>query len=90
VGDICLRFFDAQGAPVQTALNDRVISIELEELRRVRRVVGIAGGARKTAAIHGALAGRWINVLITDQHTASRLLDFDTGQATVRRRASHT
>jgi len=90
VGDICLRFFDAQGAPVQTALNDRVISIELEELRRVRRVVGIAGGARKTAAIHGALAGRWINVLITDHHTASRLLEFETGKATVRRRASHT
>jgi DNA-binding transcriptional regulator LsrR (DeoR family) len=74
VGDICLRFFDADGRPVETALNDRVISMELEMLRRVPRVVGIAGGRRKTAAIRGALAGRWINVLITDRGTAERLL----------------
>jgi DNA-binding transcriptional regulator LsrR (DeoR family) len=74
VGDICLRFFDAAGQPVSTSLNDRVISMELDTLRRVARVVGIAGGRRKTAAIRGALAGRWINVLITDRNTAERLL----------------
>lgn len=74
VGDICLRFFDAHGEPVITPLDDRVISMELETLRRVPRVVGIAGGRRKTAAIAGALAGRWINVLITDRATAERLL----------------
>jgi DNA-binding transcriptional regulator LsrR (DeoR family) len=74
VGDICLRFFDGRGEPVITPLNDRVISMELEALRRVPRVVGIAGGRRKTSAIGGALAGRWINVLITDRATAERLL----------------
>jgi DNA-binding transcriptional regulator LsrR (DeoR family) len=74
VGDICLRFFDGHGAPVSTPLNERVISMELEALRNVPRVVGIAGGRRKTSAIRGALAGRWINVLITDRATAERLL----------------
>jgi len=74
VGDICLRFFDERGDAVSTPLNDRVISMELEMLRKVPRVVGIAGGRRKTAAIRGALAGRWINVLITDRMTAERLL----------------
>jgi len=74
VGDICLRFFDAQGAPVLTPLNERVVSMGLEELRRVRRAVGIAGGRRKLAAIRGALEGRWINVLITDHQTARELV----------------
>lgn len=74
VGDICLRFFDASGRQVVTELNDRVISIELAQLRSVRRVVGVAGGVRKTQAIQGALAGRLINVLITDLATARRLL----------------
>ena len=74
VGDICLRFFDANGAPVTTPLNDRVIAIELADLRRVDRVVGIAGGRRKFAAIRGALRGRRINVLITDRGTAERLV----------------
>jgi DNA-binding transcriptional regulator LsrR (DeoR family) len=74
VGDICLRFFDANGTPVVTPLNDRVIAIELSDLKRVERVVGIAGGRRKLAAIRGALRGCRINVLITDRSTAERLV----------------
>jgi len=74
VGDICLRFFDAAGRPVNTPLNERVISMELEQLKRVPRVIGVAGGKRKTAAIRGALEGKWINVLITDRAMAERLL----------------
>jgi DNA-binding transcriptional regulator LsrR (DeoR family) len=80
VGDICLRFFDQGGAPVSTPLNDRVISMDLDTLRRVPRVVGIAGGRRKTAAIRGALIGRRVNVLITDRATAERLLKPGTGR----------
>ena len=75
VGDICLRFFNARGEPVRTPLNDRVIGIDLNHLRRVSRVVGVAGGSRKVRAILGALRGRWINVLITDCDTARALLD---------------
>ena len=83
VGDICLRFFDAAGAPVITPLDDRVISMELADLKRVDRVVGVAGGSRKLAAIRGALAGRWINVLITDRRTAEQLVEStDAGAAT--------
>jgi DNA-binding transcriptional regulator LsrR (DeoR family) len=51
-----------------------VIAIELADLKRVDRVVGIAGGRRKFAAIRGALRGRRINVLITDRTTAERLV----------------
>jgi DNA-binding transcriptional regulator LsrR (DeoR family) len=74
VGDICLRFFDAEGAPIATPLNDRVIAIELAQWKRAGRVIGIAGGRRKTNAIEGALRGGWVNVLITDRGTAERLL----------------
>jgi DNA-binding transcriptional regulator LsrR (DeoR family) len=81
VGDICLRFFDANGAPVITPLNDRVIAIELSELTHVDRVVGIAGGRRKFAAIRGALRGRRINVLITDRNTAERLVRSATAES---------
>jgi DNA-binding transcriptional regulator LsrR (DeoR family) len=87
VGDICLRFFDAAGVPVQTPLNDRVISMELAQLKQVRRVVGIAGGKRKIAAIRGALAGGWINTLITDRTTAERLLQASAFAAKARKRA---
>lgn len=74
VGDMCLHFFDRTGTPVITPLDARVISMSLQQLRRVKRAVGIAGGSRKLAAIRGALAGRWINVLITDRFTAQHLV----------------
>ncbi len=81
VGDICLRFFDATGKPVATPLNERVIGMHLEQLRRVPRAVGIAGGRKKLAAIRGALMGRWINVLITDRFTAAQLVQASADDA---------
>ncbi len=74
VGDILYRFFDAEGHLVQTPLAERVTGMDHDQLRRVKRVVGIAGGARKFAAIRGALNGKLINVLITDRFTAERLV----------------
>ena len=81
VGDVCLRFFDSAGLPVITPYNDRVIGVSLEQLRQVRRTVGIAGGERKLAAIRGALEGGWINVLITDRYTAEKLIPGARGGA---------
>jgi DNA-binding transcriptional regulator LsrR (DeoR family) len=74
VGDICLRFFDDAGRPVASQFGERVISLSLEQLRSVPRAVGVAGSAEKLEAIHGALEGRLVNVLITDRFTAERLL----------------
>lgn len=75
VGDICLRFFDREGQPVITPLNERVLGISLEQLKTVRRTVAVAGGARKFEAIRGAAKGGWIHVLITDHLTAEHLVE---------------
>lgn len=75
VGDICLRFFNAAGQPVQTPLDERVIGMGLDQLQHVARSVAIAGGSRKLTAIRGALVGRLVNVLITDRQTAEALLE---------------
>lgn len=73
VGDILLRFFDQDGSLVKTGLEKRVISMSLEQLSKVSRAIGVAGGSRKYAAILGALRGHWINILVTDHFTARRL-----------------
>ena len=74
VGDILNRFFDTRGNPVHTSLENRVIGMSLEQLKQVRRSVGVAGGKRKHKAIRGALLGSLINVLITDRFTAEQLV----------------
>lgn len=74
VGDVCLHFFDARGALVDSELEERVIGISGTQLRAIPRTIGIAGGARKVDAIRAAALGGWIDVLITDVDTARRLV----------------
>jgi DNA-binding transcriptional regulator LsrR (DeoR family) len=74
VGDVCLRFFDADGRPVASNVDRRVIGVTLEQLGQVDRSVGVAGGERKYDAIRASIRGRWVNVLITDTQTAERLV----------------
>ena len=74
VGDILLHFYDANGNSVESALDNRVVSMKLDQLRKVDRAIGIAGGSRKFAAIRGALRGKLINILVTDSCTAKKLV----------------
>ncbi|MDQ1082530.1 sugar-binding transcriptional regulator [Microbacterium sp. SORGH_AS_0344] len=74
VGDICLQFFDATGRLVETDFGTRTVGISADEMRRIPRRVGVAGGERKWEAIRASLAGRWIDVLITDVATARWLV----------------
>lgn len=74
VGDMSLRFFDSEGRPVKTPLDDRVIGMTLDEIARIDRVIGLAGGQSKTQAIFGALKTGVLDVLITEKFTAQRLM----------------
>lgn len=75
VGDIALRFFDANGSPVEHEINDRIIGLDLEQLRGIPRVIGVAGGEKKWGVVRAALRGELIHVLVTDEGTATRLLE---------------
>ena len=77
VGDVCQRFFDSDGKHVPSALDDRVVGIDADTLRETPRRVGIAGGESKHKAIHAAVRGKWVNVLITDTATAAALLKLE-------------
>ena len=74
VGDVCTRYFDAEGSPVNAAFDERIIGIEPDRLRAIDRRIGVAGGAPKVPAIRGAARGGWINILVTDVETARALV----------------
>lgn len=74
VGDICGNFFDQNGRVCQTSISSRIVSIELENLKTCKKVIGIARGDRKLQSILGAINGGYIDSLVTDTETAAKLL----------------
>jgi DNA-binding transcriptional regulator LsrR (DeoR family) len=73
VGEVCLHFIDEHGAPVDSGLDDLVVGVTREQLRSARRRWAVAGGPRKYAAVHAAIAGGWVDTLVTDAATAEYL-----------------
>ena len=74
MGQLHQRFIDKHGKPVRTPLDDLVIGISLDQLRDAGRRIAVAGGKAKHEALAAALAGEWIDVLVTDAGSANMLL----------------
>ncbi|MBB6217406.1 DNA-binding transcriptional regulator LsrR (DeoR family) [Anaerosolibacter carboniphilus] len=75
VGDICLQFYDINGNTDQFDFNRNVFGIEIERLRKINKVLGVAGGCEKAEAIIGAIQGKYINILVTNYSCGRKLLE---------------
>jgi DNA-binding transcriptional regulator LsrR (DeoR family) len=73
-GDISLRFFNKQGEFITGNIDERIVGLSVEEIKKIPRVVGIAGGKKKWQTIRAALNTSLVDVLITDDKTATELL----------------
>jgi deoxyribonucleoside regulator len=83
VGDICACHYDNDGRILDIDINQRAIGVSLQTLSRPNcTVIGVAGGARKAAAILGALRGHYVDILVTDSMAAERILDLDETEVT--------
>ena len=74
VGHIGGHFYDINGKEINTSLNDRMIGIGYDDLKRCKNVVCVAYGEAKVAAVAGALRGGFINTLIIDSACGEKLL----------------
>ncbi len=74
-GEINMQFYDISGNTGPFKDNNYVIGLEVQKLRKTPISIGIAGGLDKVDAIRGAIAGGYINRLITDYNCAKALLE---------------
>ena len=74
VGDVCLHFINSQGLPLQSEMDERVVAISLDQLKKIPKVIGVAGGIQKYEIVKGSLLGEYIDVLITDSALGKKLL----------------
>ena len=75
MGEISGQTFDRFGLPVVAENAQKAVSIDLKYLKEIPCVIGISGGLHRVEAIRGALTGKLIDVLVTDQNVAEKILE---------------
>lgn len=73
VGDIGLRFMDVHGNAIENEINDRIIGLDFNQYRNIKKLVGIAAGPEKYEVVKASLVGNLLSVLITDSDIGRRL-----------------
>ena len=73
-GEVLGHFFDARGRRIETELSSRLMSLDIEELK-LGRMVAVAGGTLKPAAIRAVLESGLLHGLLTDERTARILVE---------------
>ena len=74
VGQTCFRFYDIRGNICDENINERVIGISLDELKKIDTVVGIATSLDTIEAIIGGLRSGFLDVLISDEKTVEEII----------------
>lgn len=78
VGEVMARFFDINGRLLPCPLDERLIGLDMEQIRRIPVSAIMASGANKATAILGALRSGYFKVLITDDRAAREVLRLNT------------
>lgn len=89
VGEICGRFYDAQGRECETPWRDRVISIPLPLLQKVPQVIALVAGADRAAAVVAAARGGLVKTVVLDESAAQAIanLSLPTAASTSKARS---
>ncbi len=75
VGDVLGHFINRRGEIVDPELDARTIGLSVTDLRQRDRVIGIAAGQDKNEVTLGALKAGLVNILVTDEATATYALE---------------
>jgi len=77
VGDIVQNYFDINGNILPISVRENILSIGIEQIKKIRKVIALSGGEDKREAVLGALRGGYITHLVTDESVAKYLIEGD-------------
>lgn len=81
VCDTMFNFLDAEGNSVDHPINKRVMSVDLDTLKKAKHIVISSGGAHRAQAISATIKRIGCNTLITDESAAKSLLQMAMAKA---------
>jgi len=67
------RLIDAEGRPVRSELDERVLAVSLAQLQNTPKVVAVAQGAARADAVRAVLAAGFVTTLLIDEDLAVAL-----------------
>lgn len=76
VGDVLGVIIDKKGNPIDHSINERVVGIGLDDMRRIPNTILAAGGSYKIPVINAILRKGLARVVVTDETSARSLLSF--------------
>ncbi len=74
VAEVCAQFIAADGSRIEDPIEERLIAVDLDELRAVPTTIAFAYGHDKLQAIAAVLRSGVVDVLLTDAETAEQLI----------------
>jgi DNA-binding transcriptional regulator LsrR (DeoR family) len=76
VGDLLTHCFDIEGNYIRCGIEDRMVNVDFEQVRRAKKKMIITFGDDRIEALVGAMNAHLIDVLVTDQNTVDGILAF--------------
>jgi len=74
VGEIGLNFFDNDGNFIESGIEDRVVNLRIDTIKKIKNKVVIATGKEKIISLKGLLRSGIPDVLTTDENTAREII----------------
>ena len=76
-GVICARLIDADGNPIETEIDNRMIGVTLEQMRNKEMGILVASGAERVRGARAAILGGYVSHFVTCSNTAQLLLEYE-------------
>ena len=72
--DLMLRFLDRNGRECKTSMQERTLSIELEQYKKIPNKIIVASHVDKQESVLALLKGKLVDILIIDQRLGEKLI----------------
>lgn len=79
VGDICGSYFSSEGRLVPLEMSERTIALDFESMKRIPTRIAVSPRVEKALANIGAARSGLVNVLVTDEDAARKMLEILNG-----------
>jgi len=74
VGDILGHCFDEKGNYINSSLEDRLVSVSIDRLKKFKKRIALVGRDHKKIAVKGALLSGIINILVINEKLAQKII----------------